>query len=292
MSTWNANKSGSDDRTKLLDSIGFQVPKNLEPPAQASVVGRELQMVSTVGHSLYQIMSSKENIKESYISLQHFRNASSHGRTFKKTVRKQALILCCWGKEDSPEIQRVPRVSMGRADQPMPQTRQQSRVDGNPFGSPATGNTPQRRVLQAYARKNGGLTNDELNVKCQREDCAGFLVLRTNPDVLKKPTADERVNGGSGECVVCGSATQWFCIFCHHWFCVRFSKARAKLLKHNPQQIQGAKQEYIRVVESLPGGKRWMILARKTCAIIGHQNRLVQLASTSSDDENDSVQPR
>ena len=69
MSTWNANKSGSDDRTKLLDSIGFQVPKNLEPPAQASVVGHKLQMVSTVGHSLDQIMSSKENIKESYISL-------------------------------------------------------------------------------------------------------------------------------------------------------------------------------------------------------------------------------
>ena len=83
---WNANKGGSDSITKIVDDCFVSPPKahtNYESVAVACCFSNLIVALLRI----YQITSSKKDIRKKYKSIYHFRDAASKQCTFKKALR-------------------------------------------------------------------------------------------------------------------------------------------------------------------------------------------------------------
>jgi len=99
VSQWNTIKGGSDTITKLL-WLNMYDPPCTTP--QSCAIGRMLLLGAVIIHRLNQFFTSKDNLKESYSSLQHFRKAASKRSSFHETLLqivhaiKQKKHLACF----------------------------------------------------------------------------------------------------------------------------------------------------------------------------------------------------
>lgn len=256
--TWNALKGGSDTITKLLDSIGFRIPKPQQTPC-GIVTGRYFLIFGIAGFRENQIMTSKNSIKEHYGGLLlKFRDAASHRRTFPQAIREFGRILCSDMGRHAAVSQESSATLAIRPSRTQLDTRHSSKFEEVVIGNPWTGETPKKKQKRErlYDDPAASLSYVENDVKQRRHDCLGIPV----PLVSSKIQIDESVPEDSKcrqHCIICNEKTRWFCAGCHHHICV----------DGNP--LQGGWNFY-----TMPTENGEKIVFRKTCFLLAHIDAL------------------
>jgi hypothetical protein len=169
-------------------------------------------------------------------------------------------------------------------------TRRKSRFGSMHVGSVPSGDTPQRSVFRQYS--SGSRNIQQSTCALRQQECPGPIVCRVNKDIQDSDHVQERANGGSGSCTICGNRTRYFCIYCRHWYCISFGKGREKLLKEGNDIFPTAKKEYIVVPCTGNEGDNKKkhcgeMVFKNTCYVIGHRKHFQQMW----EDENDSIRP-
>lgn len=120
----------------------------------------------------------------------------------------------------------------------------------------------------------------------RREECAGSLLFRVNPDLKEDPAANPKKNDAQLQCVICGSQTQFYCVGCHHHVCGTWSKKRHALTKRGAEEkVEGQEQEFVYVDEVGPNGEKHRIAIKSTCNYLLHRQRILELAQSSLERE-------
>jgi hypothetical protein len=180
-----------------------------DPPsksAQAHCISRLFLVVCIVIHRLNHISTAKADLNF-YKSLKHFRNAASKRQTFHSTMVKIARLFLCKATSDrsTPDSRSGPVIESATSRM----TQSVASVQPVHLGDAARilGQTPKRKVQEKYSRlaeKNSdSLTEVEKQILERRSTCLGFPLY-----------------GIPGTCNVCKKETAWFCVLCHHNFCL------------------------------------------------------------------------
>jgi hypothetical protein len=198
LAIWNAVKGGSDMTTKLLWMQKYSPPSKLP---QASVMRHILLLSLASIHHLHQVATSKMDLKRSYQSLAHYRNAANGRTSFSKTIT--AVSKC--SALDLPTAG-INRSGMNRLDSPAPPHACQK--EGTiTVPAPFTTKMPKRNVLKQYQRwheKDSEKRSDDEHLLLERrKNCIGCLI--------------QPVDHGHGTCAVCLMDCREYCVLCHLW---------------------------------------------------------------------------
>ena len=178
IAVWNAYKGGSDSLTKLIDSVGFQVPVNQSQPV---VVGRLLLMLMLTYFRSLQVCTMKDF--KSYKSLRSCRRAASKRHTFPRTLREVGRALMK-AANPAPSPGSALHLSLaglafrteGRT------TRKRARVEEVPsIVGKITGSTPVRGVYNWYRG-----TGADSDVAERQRKCTGIIVYQSEPSSCRR----------------------------------------------------------------------------------------------------------
>ncbi len=201
---WNAVKSDSDTTTKLMDDRVLYPPHiNLE----TIVTTRLLHLANVIIHRLIQMITAKPNL-ESYPSLAHYRNASSHRSTFHNTLLQISSTL----KKELVEQQKKKDALV--SEEVESQVARQSQTRSLPCRQRVLGVIPQE---MEFGVKLPFCTPKKIKQKVEKkevsesicnmyEKCTGRLVQLV--DSKKKQ-----------RCTLCKATTTYYCAGCKSWFC-------------------------------------------------------------------------
>lgn len=288
IATWNANKSGSDTYSKILATVGIHIPIRPEDGlAQPVVVGQEKLMMAGVVFRCFQKSTATKSVSESGC-LARYQNAAAKRTTYKTSLKKQSEALrrlyCRPAATPSSTMEVVEHVQQ----QNVRVTRSKSRTEHPGALSFQTKCTPRRNVAKAYySRGEGEQTLVKKMVTDRFKNCPGHLCQRINPAVQQDKEADQRANGGSGRCFVCGTNNaRWWCAVCHHFYCVQMSAGRRKLFKDPDAQLQypSADKEFVEIGKETVGGTKRSILVVNSCALLRHKEAFLRNLEAKKDE--------
>jgi hypothetical protein len=264
LAVWNAMKGGSDTITKLLDSISLVIP--IESPCTI-VDARLFLLFGVAAFRLEQIVSSKASIINNYGgTLWQYRNAASHRFSYKSFMKALGKSLCDHGKETCSDLQCDERALLSTptasSTRRQPITRHDTRFQRIKICCPTTGDTPVRKEKRqkVYGSSDvSRLSAGQQEARSRRNDCTGSILVKcVNPNLVLDKGANPSKNCNH-ICVVCGHATKWRCLGCHHYMCATFER-----------------DEGYYIIDS---GRDDTVICKKTCHIKFHLEALERDAS-------------
>ncbi len=218
---WNATKGGSDTVTKLVDDC-FAKPPRFYTNFESIAFSRCISILAVAVLKLYHAITARENLDQSYPSIQHARNAASHRLTYKKLLRKlhrsfQDEITKSNDKENQGEEETV------LVTQPEERARRRAKAKGlstvpdhMSFAHARTFQTPKKQQVQRLeAGSMDGVITERSN------SCTGYIV-----EVVQQKEgsgSDVRQN-----CAICKSKTPWQCVKCRLYFCMNYKKNKKR----------------------------------------------------------------
>ena len=238
--SWNVTKGGSDTITKCVDDCFIKPPRqhtNFESVATA----RSLSNLLVTGLKLYQITTSKQDLKNSYKSIQHFRNASSQRFTFKKILRMMYTVFRKEGEmitnaamrlvynDDNNENEQPGQVQnpQQQATNRRPRRVRFHRTSLTPepmgFATIKTGHTPLRNKRKQVLT---GAVNDQIAERTIH--CTGFPFEIICQDEAKQKANNSKTLDSRRRCYICNTKTKWQCLKCKFYFCMTVNKAAAR----------------------------------------------------------------
>ncbi len=294
ISAWNAYKSGSDTITKLLDEAPAHLPV-LTP--QTAVVARILSIAAVVILRCYQLATANKTVKESP-SIRAYRQAASVRMTFPNLVSAVASSLQRQAEAHDGQIERdtgqasinpdsrrgnTNTNSRGRgsnatrrrstsAPASVRRTRQNTAIEHATFHT-QTKHTPQKKAFKRYSEDDNCLDS---GTKKRFKGCCGLMIHRINSDLLHDADAEPNKNRARLSCLVCGAQTNFYCLGCHHYFCMGLSGPRKKALQSSTGVMDGWDTKYVDFGEDIHSSTepKKRVVAWKSCHMLSHQSAM------------------
>jgi len=203
ISRWNSIKGGSDAITKLL-WLNMYVPPCSTP--QSHPISRMFLLGIVVIHHLHHFFTSKADLEQGYLSLNHFRKAASLRSSFHETLLKIVLSI---KQRSSLTLVSSSFISKTNGIQTR---KKDTRTKEVAWGAISEGVTPKKFVNEWY--KKPPKVPAEVAVHNRMRACTGVPLSRVS--VATKSRTDA---GSRGSCAECGMLTNNFCITCKKWLC-------------------------------------------------------------------------
>jgi len=238
---WNPGKHVSDTKTKMIDSLDYDVPSNART-GQSEATARMLLYDVCQIHSLLQVLSTKS--LNNYSSLQSCRQAANQRRSFKDTMIDCIEILRAKVRDESSKPPLPDPVVAMHHGLETPRRRPRRQRDKSILEVDfieITGNTPRTKSSRRQHQEGLLCAEATRRVLHRMQKCPGIPMYRLsheNPGNLKAP-------GARSSCAVCGKDTHWWCAGCHIHACYAPTKRRrtssstsgTKLLKVDDKNI-------------------------------------------------------
>ena len=269
---WNATKGGSDTVTKLVDDC-FVKPPRPHTNFETVAVGRCISNLLATVFRLYQLITSKENLQDSYPTIKHFRNAASQRMSFKKSLRlgyqlfkKEGEHLINAGLENDDQHHHHHHQQQ---QQSRPRRVQYSGSSTVPepmeFVPVRTFNTPLRARRKQIQR--GTVHEDVLH---RSQNCSGFPY-----EVICQQEGSNRKDPRR-RCYLCSAKTKWKCIKCKFYFCMtagmKSKKRDEHLYYHKEKENPESNTEITQVLG-------------KSCFHIFHEHAIQAALTNDSDNQ-------
>lgn len=228
---WNIKKTASDTITKMIDgSCNGIIPPVVYINANTLVTARTINYALVTCHRLRQLWSC--NV-ENHESLREFRNAANKRMSYKNTIQAAVRFFNNMATNEAADgapcteqiIQRIRRVRI----------QGELISDKMILDRPVTGKTPKKNAKARYYNEDVNIPQEILD---RRKNCRG-------PVVYLVPQKGGEILHGK-KCFVCSSVTNWWCVGCHHYFCMgakKGGKISNRQLKYS--FIEGEKPEEI-----------------------------------------------
>ena len=208
---------------------------------------------------LEQILSAKDNL-DSYPSLRHFRNASSHRITFDDASAE--IVIAISNSLNDQSSSNDERSSAELAQPGRVRVTRSMRVRDMQWVR-FTGDSPTRKVQAFYA--NEAVNSERHHIIERRKWCPGNAVYCVSFDEKEKMIV-KKGEGTRNSCALCSKTTQVWCTICHTWLCG----------PHVERQF-----EETDCVIRLSAAKK--IFCLNTCWILWHQEGLDRIHGESVD---------
>jgi hypothetical protein len=183
ISQWSSVKGGSETITKLL-WLNMYDPPCTTP--QSCAIGRMLLLGTVLIHHLNHFFTSKDNLKQSYHSLQHFQKAASNRSSFHETL----LLIVHSIKQRTATPALAPSPSNASAIEGILTRRNDTRTMTVSWGTTSTGITPKKSVNQWY--KKNPTKPAEILLHNRMKECRGAPVYRVNVQTKGKKGTGSR----------------------------------------------------------------------------------------------------
>lgn len=223
-SEWNLKKTASDTITKLIDGSGNRIiPPKAYTNSNSLASARTINYALVACHKLRQFFTSTMETRHS--SVKHFRQAANERMCYMDTMWAAATMFRSMAENEARKEAEILVDS-----QQLATALRRVRIQGTfreelELNNPCTGKTPMRNAKQKYEIEDPRIPQD---IHHRRKNCTG-------PPILIVPQSANE-NPKPKECFLCGSGTMWFCVGCHHYFCMAAkgsNKNRNRELKYS-----------------------------------------------------------
>jgi len=219
---WNVKKTASDTITKMIDrSCNRIIPHAAYINGNTLVTARTINYALVTCHRLRQIFSC--NI-DSHDSLREFRNAANKRMSYKNTIQAAISFF-------NTMVTNEAKTGATSLTEEITERIRRVRIQGELISDkmtldrPVTGKTPKKNAKTRYEMEDVNIPQEILD---RRKNCRGpvvFLVPQKEGEILH-----------AKKCFVCSSTTNWWCVGCHHYFCMgakKGGKIRDRQLKYS-----------------------------------------------------------
>jgi len=221
---WNATKGGSDTVTKLVDDCYAKPPRFYTTNFESVAFSRCISILAVAILKLYHATTVKDNLYQSYPSIQHARNAASHRLTYKNLLRRLHRIL----QVEVNSAKNGDKENQGTQDtvlvtQPEERLRRRVRAQGLStvpdhlsFAHARTFETPKKQQVQRLQAGNLDTTIVE-----RSNSCTGYII-----EVIQQKEGSK--SDPRQRCAICKTKTAWQCMKCRLYFCMSYKKNKSR----------------------------------------------------------------
>ena len=224
---WNSTKGGSDTVTKLVDGCFLKPPRNYTN-FESVAFGRCISNLVATILKLYHVVSAKDNVAQSYPSMQHYRNAASHRMTYGRMLRRLYTFFKEEAKDEANKENQEP------ADEPTNTGRvRRARAQGHSsvpelldFCTQKTFQTPMKARRRQIEK---GIVSNRILERTTH--CTGHPI-----EIIEQDEGNKK--DPRRECYLCSTKTAWRCTKCRLYFCMNYkgNKLREEKLYYNHER--------------------------------------------------------